>query len=309
MALVREVQYKGMADASGGVAVGSDLFVVADDEQNILRVYRRDAGGSPVKEFDVNAFLEVEGDSPEADLEGCARLGQRIYWIGSHGRNKNGKPRPNRCRFFATELTGTNSEVALTPVGRPCKRLLSDLLAEPRYARFELAKAAERAPKTEGALNIEGLSATPEGHLLIGFRNPVPGGKALVAPLLNPAEVIEGEPARFGEPILLDLGGIGIRDIAYYEQSYVIIAGSWHGGGPFQLYRWSGGQAAPQPIKVDHLNEYNPEGIIIYPDEGLQKFQIVSDDGKLEVDGVPGKQVKDSAKKSFRSFWIVPSRK
>ena len=305
MALVRPAQYKGMADASGGAAVSSNLFVVADDEQNILRVYQRDGGGRPVKEFDVNAFLEVEGDSPEADLEGCARIGERIYWIGSHGRNKNGKPRPNRCRFFATELSGTNGDIALNPVGKPCKRLLSDLLADRRYARFELAKAAEHAPKTDGALNIEGLSATAEGHLLIGFRNPVPDGKALVAPLLNPVEVIEGNPARFGEPILLDLAGIGIRDMAYYDGCYLIIAGSWHGGGQFQLYRWKGGQSRPEPIKVKHLGDYNPEGIIIYPDKGLDEFQIVSDDGKLEVDGVPGKQVMESATKSFRSFWIT----
>jgi len=31
--------YNGASDASAAVAVGDDMFVVADDENNILRVY------------------------------------------------------------------------------------------------------------------------------------------------------------------------------------------------------------------------------------------------------------------------------
>jgi hypothetical protein len=33
-----------------------------------------------------------------------------------------------------------------------------------------------------GGLNIEGLAATPDGQLLIGFRNPLSEGKALLLP-------------------------------------------------------------------------------------------------------------------------------
>ena len=303
--LVRPARYSGMADASGAVAVNSNLFLVADDEENRLRLYRSDQGGPPVKEFDMNRFLEVHGKSLEADLEGAARIGDRAFWIGSHGRNKDGKDRPNRCRFFATDIKLTNGEVTLTPVGKPCKDLLDALIADSRFAAFHFAQAAGRAPKETGALNIEGLSATPEGHLLIGFRNPIPEGRALLIPMLNPNDVITGKPPAFGPAIQLDLGGLGIRDIAWHEGTYVIVAGPWHGGGPFRLYFWKGPGALAEPVAVKHLNDYHPEAIVIYPGQGLNAIQFLSDDGKLELDGVSAREITDPSRKTFRSFWVV----
>ncbi len=303
--IVRPMEYPGLRDASAAVPVSSNLFIVADDENNTLRLYSTDHAGPPLKEFNFDSFLEVARKSPEADLEGAALLGNRAFWIGSHGRNKDGKERPNRHRLFATDVAITNGEVTLTPVGKPCKRLLDDLVRDSRFAEFRLAEASSRAPKEPDALNIEGLSATPEGHLLLGFRNPTPHGKALLIPLLNPNEVIEGKPARFDAAILLDLDGLGIRDMAYFDGAYFIIAGPWHAGGKFQFYRWTGGDSAPQKFEVRHLGDYNPEAIVIYPQTGFHDIQILSDDGNRAVNGVPGKELGDSAPKMFRSFWLT----
>src|ERR1041385_7387829 len=142
-------------------------------------------------------------------IEAAASMGNRIFWIGSHGRNKNGKERSNRCRLFATDFKIEQGAPILTFAGKPCKTLLQSLIADPSLDRFHLSKAATLAPKEPEALNIEGLAAAPEGHLLIGFRNPIPEGKALLVPLLNPNEVIEGKAPQFDAPILLDLGGLG----------------------------------------------------------------------------------------------------
>jgi len=294
-----------MCDASGAVPISSNLFAVACDEDNILRLYRSDRPGAPVKQFDLNAFLEVRGKSLEADLEGAARIGNRAFWIGSHGRNKDGKERLNRHRLFATDIQASNGEFTLAPVGRPYRRLLDDLLADSRFDQFHLAEASRLTPKAPGALNIEGLCATPEDQLWIAFRNPVPAGKALLIPLLNPNEVIEGKPARFGPAVQLDLGGRGIRDIAWHAGVYMIIAGSWHGGGHFQLYRWAGPGAKPEPLQVDHLNNYHPEALVIYPQHGLQEFQVLSDDGTFLIDGCACKDLKDPDRRSFRSFWVA----
>ena len=38
IALLRPELYTGLADASGAVAISSNLFVVADDENNALRL-------------------------------------------------------------------------------------------------------------------------------------------------------------------------------------------------------------------------------------------------------------------------------
>jgi hypothetical protein len=304
--IFRPGQYSGMCDASGAVPVSSNLFVVANDEDNVLRLYRNDRPGRPLKEFDLNLFLSVRGRSLEADLEAAARIGDRAFWISSHGRNKDGKERPNRHRFFATDLQEHDGAVTLTPVGKPYERLLYDLLADSRFDPFHFAAASGRAPKEPEALNIEGLSATPEGHLLIGFRNPVPAGKALLIPLLNPNEVILGNPARFGAAIQLDLHGLGIRDIAWHAGTYLIIAGSYHGGGHFRLYRWAGPGAAPERLAADRLKDYHPETLIVYPQQGLREFQVLSDDGTVLIDDCPCKDLKDPARKTFRSFWVKP---
>jgi hypothetical protein len=304
--LVNPSQYSGMCDASGAVPVTSNLFLIANDEDNILRLYRSDQPGPPVQTYDFNAFLEVEGKSLEADLEGAARIGDRAFWIGSHGRNKNGKERLNRCRLFATDIRVTNGTVVLTPVGRPCKTLLDDLLGDPRLDSFRLAEAARKTPKDPDALNIEGLAATPEGHLLIGFRNPIPDGKALLIPLKNPNDVIQGKPAQFGSPIQLDLGGLGIRDIACWNGAYVIIAGPFDGGKRFRLYRWGGPGAVPEAIKTPGLNEYHPEALILYQQTGTREFQILSDDGTQLIGDCPCKDLPDPRQRVFRSVWASP---
>jgi len=301
---VRPTAYSGMCDASAAVAISSNLFVVASDEDNILRLYPSDRASGPLKEYDFNAFLELNGKSSEADLEGAARIGDRAFWIGSHGRNRIGKERLNRDRLFATDIRMAGGEVSLVPAGKPFKGLLDALVSEPAFDRFHFAAAARLAPKEADALNIEGLAATPEGHLLIGFRNPIPKGKALLIPLLNPNEVIEEKPARFGPAIQLDLDGRGIRDVAWHDGTYIIIAGANFGGRNFKLYRWTG-TGEPQPLSVDHLNRYSPEAVIIYPDRGFSEMQVLSDDGKRAMDGVPCNALGDPGRQMFRSFWVV----
>ncbi|MCE6966894.1 hypothetical protein, partial [Cereibacter sphaeroides] len=57
--------------------------------------------------MDLNIFLGIDpqGKNPEADLEGLSRIGDTVYAITSHGRNKDGKFRPNRHRLFALKVT------------------------------------------------------------------------------------------------------------------------------------------------------------------------------------------------------------
>ena len=298
------VLYRGMCDASAVVTLGSNYFVVADDEDNILRIYSREKGGLPVRAIDFARFLAVNPRSPEADIEGAARIGDCIYWITSHGRNKNARQRPNRHRFFASTVVESNGAFDIKPVGRPYGSLLPDLAKDPKLAGFNLSVAATLAPKTTGALNIEGLCATPEGHLLLGFRNPVPQGKALIVPLLNPVELISGRPARFGSPILLELGGFGIRSIAASSGRYLIVAGSRDGDGQSVLYEWKGGENKPQRLERDELFGLNPEAIEFFLDGETERLLLVSDDGAMLVGGKPCKQLKDPGLKSFRAVTL-----
>lgn len=295
---------RGACDASAIVPVGDDHFLVADDEDNILRVYSRTAGGLALHTLDFSGFLGVGARSMESDLEGAAPLGDRVYWISSHARNKDGEERPSRRRFFATTVSLTNGNISIQPVGRPYANLLSDLLSEPRLERFNLAHASSLAPKAKGALNIEGLCATPEGHLLIGFRNPIPGGRALVVPLLNPSELIEGKTARFGDPVLLDLAGLGIRSIARAEDRYFIAAGSYDGSGRSFLYEWRDGGESPRRLPNAEIDGLNPEGIECLTQDGATRLLVVSDDGTLKIGGIECKEVKDPNLRYFRATTI-----
>ena len=189
-------------------------------------------------------------------------------------------------------------------LGRPYENLIRDLIRDPKLRPLKLAEASAREPKARGALNIEGLSATSDGHLLIGFRNPIPNGKALLVPMVNPDEVVQGAPAKFAEPILINLGGLGIRDMACWNGRYVIIAGSYNGKGHAHLYEWSGGTEAPRRLRHSHLKGLNPEAILFYPDDGEERFQLLSDDGKMRVNGKPCKELTDPGQQHFRSVWV-----
>ncbi len=301
-------RYSGMCDASAAVPIDSALFVVANDEDNTLRVYKRDESGEAVYSQDLSSFLQIDPKSPEADIEGATLIGNRIYWVTSHGANKNGKPRPNRHRFFATDIETNGNNVNLKPIGTPFLGLIQTLEDSSGLKNYLLGKAAEKAPESKDGLNIEGLTKTPEGHLLIGFRNPIPNKKALLVPLENPQEVISGtKQPKLGDPVLLDLKGSGIRSIEYSDvkKAYFIIAGPYDDKGDFHLYQWSGNPTeTPTLIKGVDFQGLHPEALIVYSAEKT-RIQILSDDGSESVNG---KECKDPAippqDKGFRSIWV-----
>lgn len=290
-----QTRYEGLCDASAAIALDARHFIVADDEHNQLTVYRRGAP-APVGQVALGRFLQAD---KESDLEGAARVGQRIYWIGSHARNSAGKRREDRQRFFATDVNGAT----VAPVGKPYAALLDDLLATPALAPWRLADAAQRPAEAAGGFNIEGLAASADGSLLIGLRNPVPQGRALLIPLLNPGELVAGRgPARFGAAVPLDLGGRGVRDIERVGTGYLIVAGPPADAGSFALYGWSGKAGdAVVPVALD-LGTLRPEALFAWPDGQLT---LLSDDGGMPLGKHDCKDA-DKSRRGFRSLDITP---
>jgi len=302
------ITYTGTCDASAVVALNEQFFAVADDEDSIIRVYSRDRGGPPTYAVDLSGFLQLGVRKGETDLEGAARIGDAVFWISSHGRNANGKFQQSRHRLFATTASVSNGVFQVQPVGSPYTRLIEDMERDPRLAPFKLAAAARLAPKSSGALNIEGLCATPEGHLLIGFRNPLPAGRALVVPLLNPLEVIAGRAAQFGNPWMLDLGGLGIRSMSEYRNGYLIVAGSPQSGGASRLYAWRADKEQPVWIERANMGAINPEGLAAFPGADSDRLLVLSDDGTMQIDCVECKKLKDPTQKRFRAVSLDLSR-
>lgn len=303
--------YTAMAEASAAAVLDAQHFIVAEDECNVLRIYRKAEGqgsaapvGLPV---DLRRFLRARESASEAasesasDLEGAARLGDVIYWISSHSRTANkGKFREGRHRFFATVVeTTANGVPTVRETGQPYTQLLRDLVDAPALKDLKLGRAAERRPEDPDGFNIEGLAATPDGSLLIGFRNPLREGKAILVPLANPAEVINGSTAVLGSPILLDLDGRGVRSMARFGDEYVIVAGPVADHGSFALYRWSG-RGADAPRLHSHIpSGTHAEAVLVVDSGGLM---LLSDDGARQPEaacGGPGKEAQ-----SFRAVRV-----
>jgi hypothetical protein len=293
--------YSGPCDASAAVSLDADHFVVGNDEHNTLFIYRR-GQAQAIGSLNLSKFLNT-GVDKEADIEGAAAVGQRIYWIASHGRDAKGKARPDRHRFFATEVLPGNPPT-LKMVGMPYTRLLHDMKVSAAFKHYKLGAAVRLAAEADGGFNIEGLAATPKGTLLIGLRNPLPHQRALIIPLENPDEMITGKSARFGSPIELDLGRRGIRSIDLVGSSYLIVAGPTADSGSFALYRWSGRpNDAATPVTGINLGDLRPEALFAIQHTG--QVQLLSDDGGVMIDGVECKKL-PATRQTFRSLIITP---
>ncbi len=313
----KQLQHYGICDASGAVALDNNRFIVANDEDNLLRVYSANDSGTPLTTIDINNYFTDNPKKKEVDIEAATELNGLIYWITSHGRNKKRKRKPLRHQFFANKITNLDQPI-LEQVGDSYTQLVfKDMFQDERLKDYELEKAEELAPKEEGGLNIEGLTATPNGELLIGFRNPIPRGKALILPLTNPLDLIQKDESEvhaiFGNPIELDLGGLGIRSIEYWQdyKIYLIIAGAYDGSDKFAIYQWSGNrQDTPQKIELIILPvDFRPEAVLFYPNRKNQ-FQLLSDDGSIvRANGTECKEIEDESnpEKYFRSLWITVS--
>jgi len=313
----RELIHQGICDASAAIALDEQHFVVANDEDNILKVYRSDISGGPVSGIsgkDIDDYFNNNPKDKEVDIEGAVRLGGTLYWISSHGRNKDGESKPERHQFFANKLSIDDDGMRFKQVGHSYTQLFEDMLKDERLKPYQLEAAEKLPPKAKGGLNIEGLAVTPDHELLMGFRNPIPGGKALLLPLTNPKELLEKKHAHaiFGEPIELDLNGLGIRSIEYWvsKKRFIIIAGAYDGSDQFALYQWSGLEKEnPELIEVTGLPaHFRPESVLFHPHRD-NRLHLLSDDGSIErIDGTPCKDIKDKdhPQKYFRSVWISP---
>lgn len=297
---LRQVTFFGACDASGAVALDKKTFVVADDEDNILRLYDATKGGEPLASVDLSSVLELRKKHPESDIEAATRIGDVAYWLTSHGRNKKGALKPERFFFFATSLPVRGQPLA--SVGTPQDNLQEQLIAH-FDAEFSLRKASALPPNVAGGFNMEGMTATPDNRLLIGFRNPIPRKKALIVSLENPREVMDGKAPRFGKPILLDLGGLGIRGLSWWHGTY-LISGGPYADGPSKLFTWDGTSERPNQIDVD-LRGLNPEGF--FTPEDADEIMVLSDDGTQRVNGTRCKDLKrGEGLKRFRGVWIKP---
>ncbi|MBN2505438.1 MAG: hypothetical protein JXQ71_01965 [Verrucomicrobia bacterium] len=81
--------FRGLCDASAVETLDASLFVVANDEDNLLRTYDRARGGLPLRSLNLSAFLGVDPLEPESDLD-------RGHHRVSHARRRRAVDRQRR---------------------------------------------------------------------------------------------------------------------------------------------------------------------------------------------------------------------
>jgi len=300
-------EYYGTCEASAAVAVGRSHFLVADDQDSVIRLYARN-NPKPIMEQDFSTDLgispeETDPKKRKTDIEAAAAIGTRVYWLTSHaGTWETGR------RFFATDIVAQGADSKLKFVG-VYKDLRRDLNESELANAYALKNDNANDPAKPGGVNIEGLAATPDGKLLIGFRNPIPENKALIVRFDNPEEVLAHQNAnppaiaKFGKAYLVDLDGLGIRSLERLGTSYLIVAGSYLDCPCLSVRLWSGvdGQKpriVPLPLLADTARDFRPEAMFVIPRSN--RVQLLSDDG--DVPRLRKTCKGDPAKRRLRSF-------
>lgn len=329
---------QGSCDASAMADVGGGCFYVADDENNILRLYNSQLSGMPLRTVNAEGFAN---GSEEYDVEGATVSddGKTIYWITSLANSKKGKEKPYRNRAFSSKVSGSGAETTLTS-GAYSEKFRDAMIKFGDDNGWNFTASASYAnsmiPKRIDGFNVEGLTLKTDGNgaAYIGFRAPCVPKKgvtptssnrkyAVMATVENFEQIFSGSgksstTPQVGAPVLFDFGGLGIRSIERVGDYYVIIAGLFEGGGTPKAYLWDGTtneNADPITVSGGHLTEMalaleniavggdgHPEALTARQEDNKLYLNIVCDGGSADMYN-DGKENKDYSADSKKNPW------
>ena len=219
----------------------------------------------------------------EADVESIDITGGRLWICGSHCRvprnvNEPARLPASRCLLGTVKLKSHGAAIEDAGQTLPFKgegSLRVRLEGNPFLAPFL------HLPTKENGLDIEGMVVVKD-KILLGLRGPLIDGFAVVL------EVQIENGLRLGDraPVthFLDLGGLGIRDLARAGGEILVLAGPVSSADrPFRVYRWKPRDAGrvycpDEPVLDDWTkNKERPEGICCVPFDGADGILILYD--------------------------------
>jgi hypothetical protein len=271
----KRMKFSQIYEPSGIIQLVDGRLLLIEDESThpfslcVLEEYK----GQPSIARAVNISMSDIAD----DLEGLTHGPDGwIYAITSHSREKSGKASGHREKLlrFRVDEEGKLKEYS------EYDGLLPAMLA-----------VLDGLDSAAGSINIEGLSADRDRNkLLIGLREPVVAGAALIVTLENPEGLFErGESPRLASQIVrLQLQGGGIRAMAYVKEldGYLIANEIVPAGGKPKpwLWFWDGvaGHAARRLNFPGSDKLKNIEGISPVSVQGRSLLLLVCDDGKRQ---------------------------
>lgn len=314
-----------VANLSAAVRFGDALFLGGDESCAVERLTIRGDGAGDHAAFQIGHLLELADPEAEADIEGLAVCDGWLWVIGSHARTRR-KPskaeddcidldeladlKDTRTRCLLARVPLVRHEDGWTPVREDgCRR--AGLIRQTEHGS-KLARALRkdpligpftRAPAKEGGLDIEGV-AVCGARVALGLRGPVVSNHAVLLELEIDAKksgrlTLRDTPAKR----LLDMEGLGIRDLKRRGDDLLILAGPTTSlSGPVALYVWRDWVHDPvqdrarvrlhRPERVLDLpfgrGCDHPEGLALWNDAGSELLVIcdspatarLSDDGR-----------------------------
>jgi hypothetical protein len=259
------------------------FLVVEDEKEHPFSLVTLDDEGQVDSQALTPGFFEFnERFWKLDDLEGLTLDPDGfVLAITSHSRNGDGDEKKSRDKIVRFRVD--SKRIVDTSVSRALKPALCQ--------RHDVLATASRVldVKAQGGLNIEALDFCPRTrHLLIGLRSPLIDGKAVIARCENPAEIFdsETEPRIAPSLITLDLGGHGLRGMAYIPAlaGHLLISGPMaREATQFRLWFWNGNDAAPRRVELPGLAGFeHAEGISPALVGGQARIIMVSDDGNRQ---------------------------
>ncbi|MBU0719754.1 DUF3616 domain-containing protein [bacterium] len=273
----KEDKFYNVFEPSGAATMPDGKVLIVEDESsaNSLKLIEVEEDGSIVEIGNLYIPKKTKKIFKKGieDLEAITSDGNLVYGITSHTLSKSNQRKAAREKLimFIYE-DGAIEDFYIYG------DLKNDLYASfPQFFKNTLFATNH--------LDIEGLCfESIDGNLLIGFRSPVPDGKAMLIGIKNPKEVfLNKQKPRFSTPLTLDLNGMGIRDITFDEQKngyWIIAGGSNDRSVDFQLWYWDRKNEKLSIVKNQPDIGYG-EGITVI-NKGSKKpaLLIVEDNGK-----------------------------
>ncbi|WP_420126023.1 DUF3616 domain-containing protein [Longimicrobium sp.] len=315
---------------SAVVQTGPHLWLGCDETATLERVTRLEDGRyGDHRTYRIEDVLDLPGGgSGEVDVEGLAWAPPYLWLVGSHGR-KRGKAKPEEGveKAFA-ELADVDQDDNRYLLGRiPLeedpqggglvpRRACADprdpsatltaarLKGKGRQSALMLAIADDehlrrylKIPGKDNGFDVEGLAAS-NGRLFLGLRGPVVRGWAVVLEV-QPAKTSRperlklkriGPDGRRYRKHLLDLDGLGVREITADGDDLLVLAGPTMAvRAPATLFRWRGAAKLEADSitgrdQLEHLldlphdvdgGEDHPEGICCLETEGSRTREVL----------------------------------
>ncbi|PTQ12012.1 hypothetical protein CLG96_05375 [Sphingomonas oleivorans] len=301
-----------LADLSAAVRVGDTLFLGSDEGAAIERLERDGTRWVRHRRLMLADYLDLD-PAAEADVEGLAEEDGWLWVLGSHARTRPKLRRRGEDRIDLGTFSNLNdtrarcllARLPLVPDPHAPGRVMpvlsaggrrAGMLERTKYgnelarllARHPLLKPFTQIPAKEGGIDLEGI-AVAGSRLAIGMRGPVIRNYAVLLEMEIGAR--RSGALRIDGPLfkrLLDLEGLGIRDLKRIGADLLILAGPTTGlDGPCAIYRWRDWLSEPAE-HYDMVRLHRPERIIDLPfgrgddhPEGLALIDRA--DGRLDL--------------------------